>query len=251
MSFRRWLLQVVLSLLLAALASGCGLMWRGDWEADGHRRIYLYEVEAGDTLHSIAWRHGLRVEQLVSWNQIENPDHIRVGQRLVLNPPAGGRRERPSDADEAERSARAESPHDAPTTAPPPPPRRLPDHQLEWTWPAEGEIIRAYATDSGGKSGIQIGGSAGDPIRAAAAGEVVYSGSGLRGYGNLVIIMHDDDYLSAYGYNRRILVAEGDRVSAGDRIAEMGYASGSEQASLHFEIRIGGQAVDPEDYLPE
>ncbi|MCG5530734.1 peptidoglycan DD-metalloendopeptidase family protein [Halorhodospira halochloris] len=237
----RLTLQAVVVLILASIGAGCGALWQGDWEQDGDRRIYLYEVKPGDTLRGIAWRHGLQVDQLVSWNEIENPDQIQVGRKLVLNPPRGV-----GDADES-RQARA----DEPTTDPPPPPKDTPEQELDWQWPARGEIIRAYATDSGGKSGIQIGGEEGQTIRAASSGEVVYSGSGLRGYGNLIIIMHDDNYVSAYGYNRALLVGEGDQVSKGDSIAEMGYASGADRASLHFEIRIDGRAVDPEDYLPE
>lgn len=236
----RLILQAATIVWLALIASGCGLMWEGDWEQDGDRRIYFYEVEPGDTLRAIAWRYGLRVEQLVSWNEIENPDMIRVGQKLVLNPPGDARNARRPHQSSAEE----------PTTQPPPPPQGKPKQEHDWQWPTQGEVIRDYATDSGGKSGIQIGGEKGQVIRAASSGEIVYSGSGLRGYGKLIIIMHDANYVSAYGYNSKLLAAEGEQVSQGERIAAMGYASGSDQASLHFEIRIDGQAVDPEDYLP-
>ncbi|MCG5540505.1 MULTISPECIES: peptidoglycan DD-metalloendopeptidase family protein [unclassified Halorhodospira] len=230
--------------LIFLLMPGCATLWDGDWEEDGHRRIYLYEVQPGDTLGRIAWRHGLRVEQLQRWNELANPDEIQAGAYLVLNPPgdegaAGGHA-----ADTAPGQT------EDTTREPPPPPDDAPDYELGWVWPADGVVRRSYATDSGGKSGIQIGGSEGDTVRAAADGEVVYSGSGLRGYGNLVIVMHDDRFLSAYGYNRALNVAEGERVSGGDPIAEMGRAPGADEASLHFEIRIDGEVVDPEDYLP-
>lgn len=233
-------------LLVASLTwvmSGCGVVWQGEWEQEGDRRIYFYEVKPGDTLRSIAWRYGLQVDQLVRWNEIDNPDLIKVGEKLVLNPPTGSAPPHQQGTDQA-------GPEE-PTKQPPVPSQDLADQELEWQWPAQGEVIRAYATDSGGKSGIQIGGQAGQPVRAASAGEVVYSGSGLRGYGNLVIIMHNDSFVSAYGYNRELLVSEGEQVEGGEQIAAMGYASGSDRASLHFEIRIDGSAVDPEDYLPD
>ncbi len=226
--------------VLAVALSGCAVLWDGEWEEDGHRRIYLYEVEAGDTLTRIAWRHGLTVEQLQEWNQLERPDELSIGQHLVLNPPG----------DQAPPGTEETAAADDETRDPPPPPDDPPDYQLDWQWPTEGEVKRAYATDSGGKSGIQIGGEEGAAIRAASDGEVVYSGSGLRGYGNLIIIMHDERFISAYGYNRELLVSEGEQVQGGDRIAEMGVAPGAEQPSLHFEIRIDGDAVDPEEYLP-
>ncbi len=228
--------------LIFLLMPGCATLWDGDWEEDGHRRIYLYEVQPGDTLGRIAWRHGLRPEQLQRWNELTNPDEIQAGSYLVLNPPGEDGVGEPEPADPA--------PEEAPPSEPPPPPDDAPDYDLDWVWPADGEVRRSYATDSGGKSGIQIGGSEGDTVRAAADGEVVYSGSGLRGYGNLVIVMHDDRFLSAYGYNRALNVEEGDQVGGGDAIAEMGRAPGADEASLHFEIRIDGEVVDPEDYLP-
>ena len=234
------------------LMTGCAALWEGELERADHRNIYLYEVEEGDTLSRIAWRHGLSVEQLQAWNEIGDPRQLQVGAHLVLNPPAGFDGEVGGDAATDTRVADADSEPEGTgeTREPPPPPEDMPDHELDWAWPAEGPVKRAYATDSGGKSGIQIGGSEGDTVRAAEGGEVVYSGSGLQGYGNLIIIMHDDRYLSAYGYNRELLVDEGDRVGAGDPVAEMGHAPGAESASLHFEIRVDGDAVDPEAHLP-
>lgn len=235
------ILQAAILLSLALAVSGCGLLWQGEWEQEGDRRIYFYEVKPGDTLSTIAWRHGLQVDQLVRWNEIDDPDKIKVGQKLVLNPPTPGGSKRGGDTSAALQSTAQSSSSSA---------QHGSGKELDWQWPTRGKVIRAYATDSGGKSGIQIGGEEGQIIRAAAPGEVVYSGSGLRGYGKLIILMHDDSYVSAYGYNRKLLVAEGERVGKGDSIAQMGYASGSDQASLHFEIRIDGKAVDPEEYLP-
>jgi lipoprotein NlpD len=131
-------------------------------------------------------------------------------------------------------------------------PRGAPSRSVEgirWTWPAEGAILRTFVAGDPLRQGIDIGGRAGDSVRAAADGVVVYSGSGLVGYGELVIIKHDDRYLSAYGHNRRRLVAEGERVRAGQPIAEMG-RTGAERDKLHFEIRRDGRPVDPLRYLP-
>ncbi len=256
--------------LLGAFAlGGCTALWHGDWREEGHRRIYLYEVKPGDTLNRIAWRHGLEPKELQAWNSIERPRQLEVGRHLMLNPPEDFAKDPPSGGGssdgeaqpasaagssdgssgsqgDASRAEGAASDGGGASASP----EDLPDSEIDWRWPASGEVIRSYATDSGGKSGIQIGGEAGRPIRAAADGEVVYSGDGLRGYGNLVIVMHDERFLSAYGYNRELLVSEGDRVAAGDRIAEMGRAAGADRASLHFEIRVDGKAIDPEAYLP-
>lgn len=120
---------------------------------------------------------------------------------------------------------------------------------IRWTWPAEGVILRSFVAGDPLRQGIDIGGKAGDTVRAAADGIVVYSGAGLVGYGELVIIKHDDRYLSAYGHNRRRLVAEGERVRGGQPIAEMG-RTGAERDKLHFEIRRDGRPVDPLRYLP-
>jgi len=120
---------------------------------------------------------------------------------------------------------------------------------INWQWPAEGAVISGYQADSGAGAGLDIAGKAGDPVRAAADGVVVYSGNGLIGYGELIIIKHSDNYLSAYGHNRKRLVKEGERVRAGQEIAEMG-SSGAPREELHFEIRQAGKPVDPTQYLP-
>ncbi len=238
---------LVLGALLAALVTGCTGLWEGEVRRDGDRRVYLHEVQPGETLSGIARRYGLRVEQLQRWNDIRRPRRLQVGTQLLLNPPADG-------ADHGAGSAgggTADASADPPSGEPPPATDKTPGYELDWAWPADGPVRRSYATESGGKSGIQIGGSVGDPVRAAAAGEVVYSGSELRGYGNLIIVMHDERYLSAYGYNRELLVEEGDQVDRGEKIAEMGRSPGAEAATLHFEIRVDGEAVDPEPHLPE
>jgi len=120
---------------------------------------------------------------------------------------------------------------------------------IAWRWPNGGKVIGTYVAGDQTKQGVDIAGSAGDPVQAAADGEVVYSGNGLLGYGELIIVKHNASFLSAYGHNRKRLVAEGDKVRAGQQIAEMG-SSASSRDELHFEIRKNGKPVNPLDFLP-
>ena len=120
---------------------------------------------------------------------------------------------------------------------------------LSWRWPLDGRVIRTFRRGDRTRQGVRIAGRAGQKVVAAEGGDVVYSGSGLKGYGNLIIVKHNKDYLSAYGFNRRLLVKEGERVKRGQIVAEVGQASGGEYL-LHFEIRRDGKAVDPLVYLP-
>ncbi|WP_090203798.1 peptidoglycan DD-metalloendopeptidase family protein [Ectothiorhodospira magna] len=139
-----------------------------------------------------------------------------------------------------------------PAPPPAPPPRTSPPAAtgtLTWQWPTEGQVIRRFEPQGTGKKGIAIAGQRGQPVRAAAPGRVVYSGSGLVGYGKLIIVKHDDSYLSAYGHNEKILVNEGATVSAGQRIALLG-DTGTDRPMLHFEIRRDGKPVDPLRYMP-
>ncbi|HZV37269.1 MAG TPA: peptidoglycan DD-metalloendopeptidase family protein, partial [Pseudoxanthomonas sp.] len=121
---------------------------------------------------------------------------------------------------------------------------------FDWRWPADGTVAGTYAAGNATRQGIDIAGKEGQPVRAAADGVVVYSGAGLVGYGELVIIKHSESWLSAYGHNRRRLVNEGQNVKAGQQIAEMGH-SGASRDMLHFEIRYNGKPLDPQEYLPK
>jgi len=121
--------------------------------------------------------------------------------------------------------------------------------KVSWSWPAEGRVIRTYDANSTGKKGVDIAGKTGDPVRAAASGKVVYAGSGLSGYGRLIIIKHNEDFLSAYAHNRKLIAKEGQWVKSGEVVALMG-SSGTDRTELHFEIRKHGRPVDPLGYLP-
>lgn len=208
-----------------------------------------YVVQRGDTLYSISWRHGLDYRAVARWNRIDPPYTIHPGQRLRLTA-ASAAKPRPHTAAVQQTTPRAA--RRQPSTAPPTSGRSTSQaisSPIAWRWPTEGRLARAFALDAQGKQGIEVQGTSGQPIMAAAAGHVVYAGSGLRGYGNLVIIKHNSRYLTAYGYNREILVREGETVSAGQAIATMGAGPGREPA-LHFELRRDGKPVDPVPYLP-
>jgi lipoprotein NlpD len=214
--------------LAAVLLAGCGgraLNWEAEVPA-------AHIVRSGDTLYSIAWRYGLQVRDLARWNGLGDVTLIHPGQRLVLRPTAA-----------ASRGAAAGSAAPAagrPAADLPPP---------AWRWPTEGMVSAGFGEDNAALSGVLIDGRLGQEVRAAADGEVVYAGSGLIGYGNLVIIKHNATYLSAYGHNRSLHVAEGETVRQGDRIAEMGEGPGR-RPRLHFEIRRNGDPVDPRPFLP-
>jgi lipoprotein NlpD len=311
-------------------------------ESDWRPKTYV--VKRGDTLHTIALDHGLDYREMAAWNNIENPNLIRVGQVLRLTAPGdsgpgpaamsagtttaplrtpppvlpGDARPTPSasaqplampgprnadiyksspkavkepyseqalrEMQRAPLAAAAPTMPSPPTVAPPtvappepqapgsaggdgkpapaPAPAAVPeakakpspetpaadDGAIEWTWPASGKVITGFS-DTANLKGIDIGGKAGTPVHASAAGKVVYAGTGLRGYGKLIIVKHNATFLSAYAHNKEILVREGQQVTRGQKIAEMGNTD-SDQVKLHFEIRRLGKPVDPLRYLP-
>jgi lipoprotein NlpD len=202
-------------------------------------------VARGDTLYSIATRNGISVLDLASWNALPPPYTIYPGQRLRLYP-GGGRvvaqPARPPAARPAAPAVGTPRPAAPVVVAPPASP-------FAWRWPAEGALVSRFTAGEPTRQGIDIAGTEGAPVRAAADGTVVYSGAGLVGYGELVIVKHGDQWLSAYGHNRKRLVNEGQLVKAGEPIAEMGH-SGAPRDMLHFEIRYTGKPVDPLLYLP-
>ncbi len=235
------LLPIALSLVLAGCASSL---------VDYSPRVHI--VQPGETLYAIADRYRLDYRDLARWNRLENPNMIQVGQRIRLTPPAA---QPPVQA--AVRRAPASAPTRASATvaaAPPPRPRAAaapsarPAPTPDWRWPTEGDVVSTFGAETGIAGGIGIGGRVGQPVEAAAAGRVVYAGDGLIGYGQLVIIQHNDTYLTAYGHNRRLLVEKGQYVARGQKIAEMGLGPGR-RPRLHFEIRRNGQPVDPLRYM--
>lgn len=210
-------------------------------------------IVRGDTLYSIAWRYGTDYRELARWNGIGPPYLIYPGQRLRLTSPAGTTARRVEPPPASVRPAPAPPPPAPGAPSPPPgaasPSVASPDTgAIRWLWPAEGRVNAV--SSASGKNGVEILGQFGQAVKAAASGEVVYSGSGLIGYGQLIIIKHNDTYLSAYAHNSKLLVKEGDRVEAGQQVAEMG-RTGDRNVMLHFEIRRNGKPVPPLQYLPK
>ncbi|MCG6117832.1 MAG: peptidoglycan DD-metalloendopeptidase family protein [Aquimonas sp.] len=241
-------------------------------------------VQRGDTLYGIAFRHGLDYRQVADWNRIGPPHTIFPGQRIRLRPPGAAVAQAPSRPAATAPAAGAAAPASTapapspsapiaaappaaspvstpPSSTPPavatqPPAQTRPQPQppaasgpIRWQWPTRGDLVGRFFAGDPTRQGLSIAGSAGQPVNAAADGVVVYSGSGLIGYGELIIVKHSDEFLSAYGHNRRRLVAEGEQVRAGQQIAEMG-RSGAARDMLHFEIRRNGRPVDPLGHLP-
>ena len=223
-----------------------------------------YTVKPGDTLIRIGLENGQNWKDLVKWNNLENPYIIEVGQTLRVVPPgvdpnaAAAKpvttakvETRPLDAKPAANSASGASttsanPPATVTTVPTPAPRDG-DDDINWAWPAAGPVVGNF--EEGKVKGLAIGGKAGDPVLAAADGRVVYAGAGLRGYGNLVIIKHNNTYLTAYAHNQALLVKDDQAVRKGQKIAEMG-STDADSVRLHFEIRRQGKPIDPAKLLP-
>lgn len=265
-------------LVLGALLSACASPPPGAVQVvDGNNRAATqapqrqpvssgqYKVQRGDTLYSIAFRFGWDWKALAARNGIAPPYLIRVGQVIRFDGQQATAAPRVAVVPVATRPTSI----NRPTIVTPPPPVRtqpapvtpikvtpstaatqpLQRSAAGWAWPSNGALIGRFSSNGSLNKGIDIAGELGQPVSAASDGSVVYAGSGLRGYGELVIIKHSDTYVSAYGHNRRLLVQEGQQVKAGQTIAEMG-STGTDRVKLHFEIRRQGKPVDPLQYLP-
>ena len=209
-------------------------------------------VQRGDTLYGVAFRNGIDFRDLATWNGIGAPYTIYPGQSLRLYP-SSGKSVAATGAGSA--STAGVRPKPPTVSAPPRPAASTPsaapvNSGVSWRWPADGAVIGRFAAGDATKQGVDIAGTSGQSVRAAGDGVVVYSGGGLVGYGELIIVKHNETWLSAYGHNRTRLVNEGQNVKAGQQIAEMG-RSGAARDMLHFEIRYNGKPVDPQMYLPK
>jgi lipoprotein NlpD len=249
----------------------------------------LYRVRQSDTLYSIAFNFGLDWKDLAQWNGVGQPYTIWPGQELRVSAPSPPRttstsiavrpagtaprattrpvEDLPAPATAAvtlpantQSQVQISSPDGAATSVPQTAPQQAPRTSAQaptgplktpdsWLWPTSGPVISTFSAGDPARKGINIGGTEGQNIVAAATGDVVYSGSGLIGFGELIIIKHSDSMLTAYAHNSRRLVQEGERVAAGSRIAEMGQ-NGQDVTMLHFELRVDGKPVDPLRYLP-
>ncbi len=236
-----------ISLLLAVMLSGCG----------AH---VFHQVRKNDTLYSISWHYNQDYQKVAKWNGLSPPYTIIEGQWLRVAPPgpeaglappvyskqtknspprSGGQSNEIKPTPSVVSAKVGEPKTHSGSTA-----------NIAWLWPVKGKVIQGFSADKPGAQGIDIAANQGTIVNASAAGKVVYSGNGLRGYGNLIIIKHNDKYLSAYAHNQSVLVQEGAMVKQGDPIARMGKTE-STQVKLHFQIRINGKPVDPLRYLPK
>ena len=233
-----------------------------------------YAVKPGDTLIRVGLETGQNWRDIAKWNNVDNPNVIEVGQVLRVAPPGvdptvaaakpvapakvetrplGASAPVPASAASGAAPAAPPASAAAPTpsvgqiVAPLPAPPRDAEEDLNWAWPASGPVVANF--DEGRSKGLAISGKAGDPVVAAADGRVVYAGSGLRGYGNLVIIKHNNTYLTAYAHNQTLLVKDDQQVKRGQKIAEMG-STDADGVQLHFEIRRQGKPIDPARLLP-
>lgn len=262
-SFQRLMIGFVLSSLLVGCSStkssSVGVVDRNN--AAPQRPTVTtgqYAVRRGDTLFSIAFRYGWDYKALAARNNIPEPYTIHPGQAIRFDGRTGSApttvvTSSQSTASSSSKTTVTRRPVGAsPTIASKPAPAPLPPAgpaPTGWGWPSNGILIGKFSSNGSLNKGIDIAGDLGQPVLAASDGTVVYAGSGLRGYGELVIIKHSDTYVSAYGHNRRLLVREGQQVKVGQTIAEMG-STGTDRVKLHFEIRRQGKPVDPLQFLP-
>lgn len=226
-----------------------------------------YTVKKGETLYSIAWRSNSDVRGLANLNKISSPYNIYPGQKIILVAKSTQTSKNKSSSESLQKQQQKQikkavaqkkkqayggnvreqkTGNKSPTKIADTP--NFSQKIRKWKWPAKGKVIATYSSTQQGKKGIDIAGTKGDNIKAAADGKVVYAGDVLRGYGKLVIVKHNDDYLSAYAHNHRILVEEQQVIKAGQVIAKMG-DTGTQRVMLHFEVRFRGKSVDPMKYL--
>jgi len=223
-------LRLFTSLFLLLFITACGS--HSSWRDNPQTHI----VRKGETLFSIAWRYGKDTEELARLNRLGDGSLIYPGQVLKLSGPVSSSRSSSSSPTSPRREAKP-----LPSIPAQPSPK--------WAWPTRGQINVNFGAKPGTGTGVLIDGKAEQAIYAAASGNVVYAGSGLIGYGQLIILKHNDTYLSAYGYNASLLVKEGDQIRKGQKIATMGEGP-ERKPRLHFEIRRNGEPVNPRQYLP-
>lgn len=216
-----------------------------------------YIVQKGDTLYSIAWAFALDFRDLARFNHLSPPYKLHAGQKLNMTSTLPPIKYAITPLPRFIRSPRAALPKPGVVKKVAISKKSITYQRITpgkisksdgWVWPAQGKVVKGFSMNSGGNRGIEIAGRRGEPIIATAPGKVVYAGSGLRGYGNLIIIKHNDTYLSAYAYNKILLVKEGMSVKAGQKIALMG-SNNAGQTRVHFEIRRNGKPVNPIKFL--
>ncbi len=239
---KRLALQLLLLLAVSVLAS-C-VRPKAVNQSIGTKGMYL--VRPTDTLYSIAWRYNLDYKELARWNKIAANSIIYPGQRLILIEPDNvGKQITP-----VEKKTTTVSVPSSPASPSKPAVSVAGSNPKRWLWPTSGKVLKTFSVQKLDRRGIDIGGKLGQVIVAVADGRVVYSGNGLAGYGNLIIIKHSEMYLSAYAYSKERLVSEGMKVKAGMKIAKMGQHK-TRTPRLHFQIRKNGKPVNPLLFLPK
>ncbi|RUO49798.1 peptidoglycan DD-metalloendopeptidase family protein [Pseudidiomarina donghaiensis] len=270
---------LVFTLLMALVLSGCAQpsepapvtrLYKGKSIHDFERASLAspqYEVSQGDTLYSIAFRANVDVRDVAKWNQIPAPYIIVPGQKISLQAPTPARTQsiasqpKKGYVDKQNKSkavtvkqqaqpARAVTSVGKPAVLSSNSEPALPaSKDIRWQWPTPAKVTREFSTAEAGNKGIDFAGSEGDPVFAAASGKVVYAGNALKGYGQLIILKHNDDYITAYAHNQKLLVKEQQWVNKGEEIATMGDTD-AERVKLHFQVRFRGKSVNPRHYLP-
>lgn len=235
-----------------------------DHSSPSGTKVLYHVVAPGETLYAIAWRYNLNYKNLARVNGIGRNYLIYPGQKIRLSdafiepsvvkkPVLSRSQSKPATKKPApyvHTKPAAKRLEKTSIKANKPPAVKKMSNSTGWLWPANGPVVDKFESNKGLHKGIDIGGKLGEPVNSASAGEVVYAGEGLRGYGKLIIIKHSDKYLSAYGHNKKILVGEGDNVTAGQKIALLG-STGTDKVKLHFEIRYEGRPIDPLSKLPK
>lgn len=229
-------IRLLMCLIIGFVLSGCA---GNSSKSEGSYSGSVYTVKRGDTLSRISRMTGTSVRDLARMNGISPPYTIEIGQKLKVS----GASKSSGSKKSSSQTAKVTPSSAVPKSSWPPVGQRC------WRWPASGKVVMTYSTSEGGNKGIDIAGSRGQPVYAAGAGKVVYVGNQLRGYGNLVMIKHNEDYITAYAHNDKLMVNNGQNVKIGQQIATMG-SSDADSVRLHFQIRYRATAIDPLRYLP-
>jgi len=244
------ILLVFCILLLTACGGGQAVAPIGSYGKASKAKVsqtkapYSYKVRKGDTRYSISWRYGMDYKTLAKINKIRSPYNIYIGQKLRFKSTRKSIQTTKKKTTTTKKVTTNKTVKKKTTST------WATNQSVAWRWPTKGKVISTYSKSAAGRKGINIAGKSGQQIISAAAGKVVYSGNGLARYGNLLIIKHNDVYLSAYAHNKKLLVKDGQWVKAGQKIATLG-RTGTQRDQLHFEIRRNGKPIDPMQFLPK